>query len=334
MLRMNCCCYQCAPLVDQALQYKNLLYYGSSTKFSPEFDKMYRNNKLKSNHHHHEDGETGSYGEEESSATTTTMDPSHVFEIYVPMMDENVFGGLPSLFDKETYPLTYLGNPKSIAQSEEYNVATEGTEDQIKFVFNSEAYRNSLFVSNNSSSGDGVSGSRNSLNEEDQKELLRQIVYENIEQHEWRYCISNINAGISHSFPCPGKIGTAIVLSPFTCGLSFLPIFLFKEVYVMEAMRRIDTYLGKVNKKLYDRAIEKKLDYYLQFQVIRKEHLGISWVQVNAISTKKTPSMIQGRFVTNNTNELETNPHVSRPNRFDEEEEFLSDEEMHEVELK
>ncbi|KAF0974346.1 hypothetical protein FDP41_006378 [Naegleria fowleri] len=321
MLRMNCCCYQCAPLVDQALQYKNLLYYGSSTKFSPEFDKMYRNNKLKSNRRRHNDDEGGE--------ASSMMDPSHVFEIYVPMMDENVFGGLPSLFDKETYPLNYLGNPKSAEQNEDYPPA-EGAEDQLKFVFNSEAYMNSQIIQGDAAA---TSSRIHELSEEDQKELLRQIVYENIEQHEWRYCISNINAGISHSFPCPGKIGTAIVLSPFTCGLSLLPIYLFQEVYVMEATRRIDTYLGKVNKKLYDRAIEKTLAYYLQFQVIRKEHLGISWVQVNAISTKKTPSMTNSRFVTNNTNEIDTDLHISRTRRFDEEEDYLSDEDLHDVEL-
>ncbi|EFC40577.1 predicted protein [Naegleria gruberi] len=224
-------------------------------------------------------------------------DERHVFEIYVPMLDENMFGGLPTLFDKETYPLTYLGLPKTAKNSNmnedgfvmnnnnnnNMDVAQQQSgEGSVKFIFNHSAFENSctLGIPNN------VNLKTILTSEEEQVELLRQIVFENIKQHEWRYCITNINAGISHSFPCPGKVGSALTFAPFTCGLSILPIFLLSNYYISEAMRRINMYLGKVNKSLLDRAKEKNLDFYLHFQVVRQEKSGISWVQVNALATR------------------------------------------------
>jgi len=302
---LNCCCYQCSPIVEAAVKQKNFFYYGTTTRESKQFENMYRENRLNGG---------------------TMIDPSHVFEIYVPMMDENVFGGLPNLFDKETYPLTFMGLPRHVVPLEQHvQNGTDGDEKQadcVKFVFNEEAYTTALIDSDRGGS------EHRDLNVEEQKELLRCIIHANIEQHEWRYCISNINSGISHSFPCPGKMGSALLLSPFTCGLSMLPILLLRNHYVSEAMRRIDLYLGKVNKKLYDRAIEKQFDYYLQFQVVRKEIVGISWVQANIISTKCKPTIRNNRFVETKT--IEDNHRMHSRELRDED---YSDEELQDVEL-
>ncbi|KAL9653466.1 hypothetical protein ABK040_002100 [Willaertia magna] len=225
MLAMNCCCYQCHPVAQQAMKVKNKLFYGSD---SVEHCKSVLDQY------------------------TTIIDNGHIFEVFIPMDGENYFGGLPLLFEKDSYP------PR--------------TTNHLKFLFNSTRYHEL-----------GKSETIEHLfhDEDNEEELLHLMIETLLEEQEWRYCIVNINAHIQRAFPCPGKIGTSLTLCPLTFGISLIPLIFYAKSYVTEALLNITDYLKKVNKKLLDRSIDKKLNYSISFDLVIREDEGVSWVQCN-----------------------------------------------------